>query len=104
MPAPDTIDNYFTRSIVGASLSVDMGPGDTARSLPERGTWLEATRSGAELVSMAGRSLLGADPEAAAVTRPVSMQRLARVRRRLSLLVLLVWSVLLWAAFSWMHR
>jgi hypothetical protein len=104
MPAPETIDNYFTRSIVGPALSVEMGPGDTARNQPERGTWLEATRSGAELVSMAGRSLLGADPEAAPITQPVSPARLARVRRHLALAVLLAWSAGLWWVFTALNR
>lgn len=104
MPAPETIDSYFTRSIVGSALSVEMGPGDTAHTQPERGTWLEATRSGAELVNMAGRSLLGTDPEAANITQPVSPLRLARVRRHLALAVLLGWSGLLWLVFSVLNR
>jgi hypothetical protein len=89
---------------VGASLSVEMGPGDTASTQPERGTWLESTRSGAELVSMAGRSLLGADPEAASITQPVSPLRLSRVRRGLALGVLLVWSGGLWLVFMALNR
>jgi hypothetical protein len=100
MPAPDSIDTYFTRHIVGPPVTVVMGPGDSARALPERGSWLEATRSGAELVHMAGRSLLGADPEGAAPARPVSAQRLSRVRWQLALLLLLAWSGLLWGLFQ----
>ena len=104
MPATETIDHYFTRSIVGPTTTVVMGPAETARSLPERGSWLEATRSGAELVNMAGRSLLGADPEGAVAARPVSPQRLSRVRWQLALALLLGWSALLWGVFTLIHR
>ncbi|EHR70120.1 hypothetical protein BurJ1DRAFT_1248 [Burkholderiales bacterium JOSHI_001] len=104
MPAPETIDSYFTRSIVGSALTVEMGPGDTARNQPEHGTWLEATRNGAELVSLAGRSLLGADPESAPINQPVSPQRLSRVRRHVALALLLAWSGLLWLVFTALNR
>jgi hypothetical protein len=104
MPAPETIDHYFTRSIVGSALSVEMGPADSVRTQPESGSWLEATRSGAELVSLAGRNLLGQDPEATAITRPVSPLRLSRVRRHVALAVLLAWSGLLWLVFTAVYR
>jgi hypothetical protein len=104
MSAPDPIDNYFTRNIVGTAMLVEMGPGDSVRNLPERGQWLEAGRQRARLAGIALASLAGRDPHDSQLGEPVSARRLSRVRWQVGLLVLLAWSGLLWALFSYTHR
>lgn len=97
MQDPKALDRYFTEQVVGEAFVVAMGPSTGVRREPASGLRLNLLSTQAELF---GNALRGH----AAPGQPASELALARARRRLQALGLLVflalWSVALWWAFG----
>lgn len=97
MQDPQALDRYFTEQVVGEALVVEMGPSAGVRREPASGLRLNLLSTQVELL---GNALRGH----AAPGQPASELVLARARRRLQVLGLLVflalWSVALWWAFG----
>jgi hypothetical protein len=102
--APDTIDRYFTEQVVGRHLVVDMGLSATARSQPMQGVMVEWASGKARVSGMAWRSLWTTDPVDAVMGQPLNLPQLARWKRRVLLLALLLWSAALAGGmYAWRH-
>ena len=103
MATRDTsIDDYFTRSIVGATQALPLGPTAGVQHQAARNGWLEVQRGRAELAGRAAQSLLATEPADALVGWPVGLKPLLRARRSLLASVALVWTVLVAGATSWL--
>jgi hypothetical protein len=70
---------------------------------PERGVRVATLTDGAALVGAAAHGLWLGDPELVVPSRPVSQARMARLRRTLVGLALLLWSLALWFCFRLIH-
>jgi hypothetical protein len=105
MPARDnSIDDYFTRSIVGATQALPLGRSAGVLRQGSGAAWLEVQRGRVELAGRAARSLLATDPADALVGWPVGLKPLLRARRGLLAVVALAWTVLVAGATAWMLR
>lgn len=98
-----SLDRYFTEQVVGAAMSVSMGPSDGIRSEPSTGLRLHALRDEVELLAHAASGIVSPGNAGPVVGRPVSLAILTRTRRRVLVLgllaILAVWSAGLWWAF-----
>lgn len=101
MQAPDTIDRYFTEQVVGRRVVVDMGLSASARHQPRQGVLIEWASGKASMSSMAWRSVWATDPVEAVMGQPLNLSQLSRWKRRVLLLALLAWSLLLTGTVYW---
>jgi hypothetical protein len=99
MADSEPIDSYFTRQIVGETLVVALGPGQSVQQQPEQGVWIDSMRDRAVLLSAAALEFWSGDSLRVIHGRPISPARFKRVRRMLVLVVLALWSVIVWLAF-----
>ena len=101
MQATDTTDRYFTEQVVGRHLVVDMGLSASARNQPRQGVLINWVTGTAQVSRMAWHSLWATDPVEAVMGQPLNLPQLARWKRRVLLLALLVWSLLLSGTVYW---
>ncbi|WP_374674653.1 hypothetical protein [Ideonella sp.] len=95
----DAIDRYFTEQVVGAPVSLTLGPGDTVRREPPAGLTWRLSGTEAEQLAAAARALLSGSP-AVPAGQPQSAWAARRARRRLAAALaglLVAWPALLWA-------
>lgn len=104
MPAPDAIDQYFTRSICGTVQALNLGPSEPVRTVSARSGWVEVLRGRTELAGRAAHSLLAADPAAQLLGWPLQVQALLKTRRRLLGAAALAWAVLVAGLTYWVVR
>lgn len=101
MQAPETIDRYFTEQVVGRHLVVDMGLSASARNQPRQGVMVDWVSGKARMSGVAWHSVWATDPVDAVMGQPLNLPLLSRWKRRVLLLALLVWSLLLGGAICW---
>jgi hypothetical protein len=100
MPPPaDSIEEYFTRTIVGDALRVEFGPAPTVRKVPTHRPWIEAIGEELNLHGVAAASLFQGERARSNARTPVSSARLHRLRRDLAAAAILLWSAALWLLF-----
>jgi hypothetical protein len=96
-----SLDQYFTEQIVGAPVSVSLGPTARVRQLPGHGAVIDRISGEASLLRQATLSLLSDDPATALAGQAIRLPGLARTRRRLLLLGLLAWTAAVVAVLHW---
>lgn len=94
----DTIDRYFTEQVVGAPVTVSLGPSDAVRREPPAAlAWRFTGTEPEQLAAAVGSMLAGGSPSGAG--QPSSAWAARRARRRVAALLvvlLLAWPALLW--------
>ena len=99
--APDSIDRYFTRNIVGEAMVVELGPSQGQQVKATSAMWVEVIAERAGLAALAARTLFGSEPGDTLAGQPVSLPRLRRWQWRWVIVTFVVWSALLLGAAWW---
>lgn len=99
--APDSIDRYFTRNIVGEAMVVELGPSHGRQIRATSPQWVEVIAERAAVAALAARTLFGQEPGEALAGQPVSLPRLRRWQWRWVVLAVVLWSMLLLGVAWW---
>lgn len=98
MQRPDPLDDYFTDAVVGPAVEVSLGPRSSLRQASDQGVLLEGAGDRLRLLGALVRGLWRHDPQVELAGLPVIPAQLPRLRKRLLLGLLLLWSLLLGGA------
>lgn len=99
--APDSIDRYFTRNIVGEAMVVELGPSQGQQVRATSPMWVEVVAERAGIAALAARTLFGDEPGDVLAGRPVALPRLRRWQWRWVVLAVLLWTALLLGVAWW---